>query len=315
MKRFILVALTACVIALLLTPCTWAKAKKPARKQVKPKVTALICSFRTRGFSTGGDETDSRIAALAGTIAGKGWINGLKARGLLHKGDRLPLYTLESGQIGEILLTSTEHEMGYGVDEGEVDAITFQALARISPSKKVAYDKANKIHSNSEGINIGMSMLAYWNPKGHKPKWITGQIIQRKNQKYRAIVANWLKTKKLSADARNDVVVEQIVQADINGDGRKETFLSFNSGEGIGDFSYLLMCYRPRGTRNIRTVVVDEGSHSEEYQTYICGFCDIDEDGWAEIITYTTGGKSDGDDVRHWVGDRFETFRGWLMGV
>jgi len=315
MKRFILVTLAACVIALLLTPCSWAKAKRPARKQAKPQMTALVCSFRARGFSTGGEETDSRIAVLAGTIAGKGWINGLEARGLLHKGDRLPLYTLESGHIGEIVLTSTEHEMGYGVAEGEVDVITFQALARISPSKKAAYDKANKIHSNSEGINVGMSMLAYWNPKGHKPKWIAGQVIQRKNQKYRAIVANWLKTKKLSADARNDVVIEQIVQEDINNDGRNETFLAFHNGDNAGDFSYLIMRYRPRGSINYKSVVIDEGSGSEEYQSYVIGFCDIDEDGWAEVITHTAGGESDGDDVRHWIGDRFETFRGWLMGV
>jgi hypothetical protein len=307
MKRFILVTLAACVIALLLVPCSWAKTKTPARKQVKPKLTALVCSFDARGFSGSGVETEPSIFAIGGLVAGKGWINSEQAKGLMHKGNKLSLYDPNTASfLGTLVLTSEDWSDGYSW--GGISPASFFVRAKIPSAKKIAYKKTNK------------AGLAVWSPQGLTPRWIIGKTINIKSKTYRRIIENWLNAKGFPEDALKSVVIEQIIQADINRDGRKETFLSFH-GSDVSDgsyepsskraFSYLIMCYRPSRSNTIRTVAVDDNTPVH----FVNAFCDLDKDGWAEVITWCDTGEAGGQNLHHWIGDHFETFRGWIIGV
>lgn len=109
MKRFMRAAITTAVIAIVLPLCAWAKKQESGSKQTPPKVTALVCSF------TPGDASWSEpdgVYVVGGCVAGKGWIEGGKATGLLHKGDRLSLCALEARSLGHVVLTSSDGGKG-----------------------------------------------------------------------------------------------------------------------------------------------------------------------------------------------------------
>jgi len=305
MKRFMRAAIITAVIALVLPWFAWATKKEPGSRQTPPKVTALVCSFNP------GDAQwppEPHVYVVGGCVAGKGWIEGGKATGLLHKGDRLSLCALETSSLGHVVLTSSDGGKG---GYGGITVLAFPVKVRIPPQKKAAYAKARKHR---------LYMLAAWNPQGRAPRWITGRILDKDSSRYRKVIADWLRRRGIPEDVINKVVIEQVVLADINRDGHNETFLSFYTAGMAPEafeppskrtFSYLIMRYRPPRSRDPKTVVV-------QYDTLVhdvAGFCDLDGDGWAEVITGSDTGESGGDDLHHWVGDRFETLKGWRAGV
>jgi len=304
MKRFTFISLALLILVPLLAFCAWAKPKTPARKHVKPKVTALICSYRERGFSGSGVETESSMVVIGGLVAGKGWISSEQAKGLLHKGDKLPLHVPITGApLGTVVLTGSEGALGYGINPPY-----FVAHATIPSRKRDTYRKADK-----EG-------LAVWSQLGHAPRWVTGKVLNVNSKYYRKVITNWLRTRETSDLAVKYMVVEQIIQADINRDGRMEAFLSFHSSFETNRvprdqaFSCLIMQYNS-GTRGKTKTVAIADENSDLVMFLIGGFCDLDRDGWAEVVIRWWGGEGNGSDLLHWTGDRFKLLRGWELNV
>ncbi len=317
MKRLMLIS--PICLALLLSCQAGAKAKKTIANKPKPKVTALICSF-VPGYA----EEKPEVTVIGGPVAGKGWVSSEEAKGLMHRGGRLSLYALEAGELGEVVLTSegkleSQEKRGGSGAEG----LFFGTEAKIPAEKRAAYEKALELYRDIDNVGQGPDLLAGWNVKGHRLRWVTGEIVKRDSKTYRNVISEWLRTRGVPKGVIEKVEIEQVVRADINGDGRQEVFLSFHTPaseiltiEGHERatrkaFSYLLLRYFPPGGGKVKTFVIDDFVNSIKH---VDGFCQLDEMGWAEVVVRHSAYESAWTDLLHWVGNGFAETSGWSLG-
>jgi len=272
------------------------------KKPKPPEVTALLGRF-TMGESF--VVPDPLVWMIGGPVAGRGWVWGGQAWDVLHKGDNMGLYDWQGRRMGEIVLTSNDD--GILGEWGWVTRTTFPAEIKIPPDKK----------------EKDIYCLALWNPQGRPVRWIEikgPENAESANRAFRGVISEWLRTKAFPEEAIEKVLIAQAIQADINSDGREETFLSFHSPDvpnGVygpstqKSFSYLIMRYQPPGEDRAKTVVMADKAFLHKIES----FCDLDGDGWAEVITAYSSGEADGENLLRWKGDKFETLKGWLDGV
>jgi hypothetical protein len=263
-------------------------------------------------------------ATVAGAlIAGKRWVSSEKAVGSLRKGDRLSLYALQEGVIGSALLTDGGTVLSEDEEESSyASGLVFRARLRPSAGKAAAYARA-KAQRFSEPF-LYVDMLAARAADGSDPKWLTGKVLSgaaRKGSTHWRLVAAWLRGRGVSEKAIAGMVVEHAVQADIDRDGQDEVFLSVHCREvwaytesgksGPTWFSYLLMRRLRPGRGQADTVVLDDQAWRS---LWVVGFCDLDRDGRAEVITQGAGLDYVGAHVFRWNGKRFRNVAGWAIG-
>jgi hypothetical protein len=277
----------------------------PAKSAKPPAATALV------GWMAGGAD-DADIGVVGGPVAGRGWVGGEQAKGLMHHGDRLALYGMESGPIGSATLTNDGILWSQNPDNARARGLEYQATWRVAPGKDKLADRE--------------PLLAVWHAPGSpEPRWVRAKVLSPKSRAYREIASRWLRGQGATKEAIEGFRIEQLVQADVNQDGREEVFLSlhwfdqyavFSSGDihyevasphATKGFSYLLMRYLPRGSRRPRTVVV-EGETCDVHR--ITGLCDLDCDGWAEVVTEQTAYEDFGKRLYHWTGRGFRAIQG-----
>jgi len=292
-------------------PClpVQAKAKPPA-----PKRTALIGIFEPSDDPANPPD----LVVVAACIGGKRWAETEEAEGLVPKGDRLPLYTLTDGQVGEAAITG----------DGALDSATVVSYAAVGlryPATATPLRGREKEYQNAVAggpTGSGQPLLAVWHAPGSPaPKWVTARELSTENTVYRKVISDWLKAKGISQEVIATVVVGQILQADVNSDKRDEVILAFRTSNTPANewrprptksnFSYLVMRYVPHGSRKPRTVVLDDTTHVEKR---VIGLCDLDSDGWAELVSEVGGLDIWGVQLHHWVGDRFNTVLGCGAG-
>jgi len=307
----------AALCALSLTLLGDARAPKTTEGSL-PKVTALVCTIWP-WVETGKPE----LTVVAGPVAGTGWVGGEDAEGLMHKGDRLTLYALETGVLGEVVLTSAgKLDSEFHQPIGAGDGVSYEARIGIPPRRRQAYERARQRRGQLNEAGEAMSLLAAWSPKAPAPRWVAGELLDRTNSEYRKVIGDWLSARGVPAEVIASVEITQIARADINGDKRAEVFLSFHTPDTITfegheratkkTFSYLLMRYLPPHSRRVKTVVVADDANFVEW---VEGFCHLDADGVAEVITHWTAYESDGVDLKRWVGGRFIEVGGHGWGV
>jgi len=279
-------------------------------RQTRPKVTALVCSVDVHGKPW--------VAVIGGPVAGKTWVDSEEAKGLMHEGDRLSLYALGADILGQVVLTSKGRLGSEEEDSFEEYGLFFDAQVNVAPGKQEAYMKAKEVAEK----RILPHMLAVWSSKGFKPRWLVGEVLNPENRAYRRVIADWLARRGVPSDVIGKVVAEQVVRADIDGDKRNEVFLSFRSEDAPrwlqpGEskkrtFTYLLMRYLPPKSQHVKTIVI---AYDQPGINVVAGFCDLDGDGRAEVITELNGVDVWGATLYRWLGSRFEEAGGWGGGA
>ncbi|MFB3882970.1 MAG: hypothetical protein ACE149_17020 [Armatimonadota bacterium] len=278
-------------------------------KSIGVAAGVLMCVVLLGAAGFAGGESRAKRAALIGDldrgtgvlwvigayVSDRGWLSSKDASGLMHKGDEVAVLRLTAGRIGTAKLTNN----------GTLDSDFSQGL----------WYRSEPI----EGDELG---VALWHSRGSPaPKWVRVREFSTGNTVYRKVISEWLKGKGVAGKTAESVVVEQVVQADINGDKRDEVFLSFRTPNTPGfdwvtkptedTFSYLLMRYLPRGSRQAKTVIIEEFPSVVHRVTALC---DLDNGGWAEVATSSSGVDVWGSALHHWTGGRFRRVGSWGGG-
>jgi len=320
MRRSLFGGIPLAVALLALFLHGWAAAKRPTAKST-PKATALVCTFEParRG-------TEPQVAVVAGPLAGKGWVRSERAGGLMQEGDRPSLYAMETGAIGALVVTGRAQWAHDGTSYG----ILYAVREDLPAGKRGAYDAAVQRRTTKDVWLRPPHLLAAWSASGRNLHWIRGDTVKPDDAAYRKLISNWLAERGVPPDVRTSVEVEQIVRADINSDGRDEVFLSFHTppdtehlNEGFMShtwharaterhFSYLVMRWVPVTGKRIETVAIDDNVNSGKR---VHGFCDLDGDGWAEIVTSSDFWEGYQVDLRHWRRGGFAKIVGWGESV
>jgi hypothetical protein len=302
------------LLSLLLAalPCLPLHAKA---KTAAPKHTALV------GVLQSSEEADTPpgLVVVAGWVAGKGWLQSENTQGLMHKGDALSIHTLASSGLGVATLRDNGALDSEAVESRSAAGLRFQVETRPAAGKEDAYRKA----LDHDDAGAGPSLLAVWHSRDSPaPRWVTGRQLPTGNAVYRKVISDWLKAKRVSEAVVKTVVVEQVLVADINSDKRDEVFLSFRTPntpttdwcpEPSKDrFSYLVMRYLPRGSREPKSVVLDETPYLVHR---VIGLCDLDGAGWTEVISEHWGVDQWGVGLHHWTGSEFSWVSGCGLGA
>lgn len=128
---------------------------------------------------------------------------------------------------------------------------------------------------------------------------------------YRRVVTNWLRRRHFPAKDIRRVHLRQVVQADINHDGRQDLLFSFDwihdgvcpdSAKGEDYTAYVFVHYRPRGAKAARTLMVAD---HEEGPIEVRGLCDLNRDGWAEIVVDSYRPEYWGSRLYYWSRSKF----------
>lgn len=309
----------------------------PVAAPESPEVAALACTVS-------GEGSDANVHVIGGYVAGRGWLESEQTKGLMKAGDRLTLYALEAGTLGDVILTS-DATVG---SERPADPVAYRGLSynariRIHPDKQEAYAKAKRLrHSIWK-----MDMVAVWSKADPRPPWIVAQLLPgalTEHSEYRALLADWFRSRHVDAESVTGISIEQAVRADINRDGRGEVLLSFlceahweegrldprdfdsdhgRAGEDCFNnelgrpedryFSFLVMRCLPGDARQVETAVLHNSPACRTL--WVIGFCDLDGDGTAEVLTRAAGRDYDGAQLFHWDGERFHELDGYGAGV
>lgn len=241
------------------------------------------------------DRESGDLYVIGAHVAGKGWLTSEKAVGLMHRGEELTVYRLTEGRIGTAKLTN----------DGALNSDFSQGLW----------------YKSQSSVGDGLAIVVWHSLGSAPPKWFTVEELSSGNTVYRQIICDWLRKKGVTSKIIEAVVVEQIVRADLNRDERDEVFLSFRTPNtpGLGwipkatkdTFSYLLMRYLPRGSRQARTATIEDFPNVVHKVTALC---DLDGEGWAEVATHASGVDVWGSDLHHWTGKRFRRVGRWGGG-
>ncbi len=253
----------------------------------------------------------AKLLLVGGWSPTRGWLSGEQARGVMPRDARLSLYQLTRGVVGEAQASGGERVLANDTEGG---GLTTGIEVR---AKLLRLDLP-------AGQERRTGALAVWRAPGTAPlRWVKGRKLDPHDPSYRRLVGDWLKGKKVAKSTVDSVSVDSAVAADINGDGREEIFLGFGSAEhrekilGPGkptptDFSYLIMRYTPHGSRQPKIAVV---AQSVPFDYDIRGFCDLDGDGWAELIAHEEITDFAVSVTYHWNGRGFERTEGWSFSV
>jgi hypothetical protein len=247
----------------------------------------------------------SSLSLVAGYASRGRWLSAERAGPLLHKGTHLDIYSLETGRLGGLTLTNSG------------------ARPRSDPPGVAAmwgWDYTATAARDLPTVKAD-DYVAVWHAPGTRaPRWAKARALSPSNARYRRIVIAWLKTQCIPKDRCDEVVINQILQVDLNGDGRDEVLLSVYNWEALvypehparnsvrkGSYSYVLLHYLPRGATHVRTVVIDRSCTNRQD---ILGCCDLDGDGWAEVITRDSYPDYFGYQLYHRAGRRYRVVTG-----
>jgi len=272
------------VATLGLTSCISMAVRPRAARPAQAAFVGTVLPARDDNRLQAGDPIVFNV--IAGWVANKGWVKGERAKRLIHKGDRVRLAPAGVGADGEITLTTSGST---GAEEEQEGDGSFWGLSL-----------DGKVVAAGSSTHQAICPLGVWHSTGSPaPRWAIGTEVSANSQTDREAIEEWLKSRGVSRAVIASVVVDQIVKADINGDKRDEVFIAFRTpdvgspeavskGEGgrerpsKNSFSYLIMRYLPSRSRHARTVVL---SNVSWVMHAVLGFCDLDRDGWAEVVS------------------------------
>lgn len=265
-----------------------------------PEATALVGQVIER-------ERPDAILLIAGYVTSRGWVDSTEAKGLMHHEDKLSLYALHVGRVGSAQLTDDGYDLAQWntvAPPSSWDGVGYSARLRFAePQRKAAGDEI---------------ILAVWHAPGTpEPRWVRAKTLDPKSSTYRGILAEWLRRQGVPKQPEHGLTVRQIVRADVNGDGREEVFLSFMWSERSSSQPHsavhggLMMRYLPPGSREPRLVMVLDDSH---LVYTVAGLCDLDSDGWAELVVQHAGQECGGMCLCHWTGQGFTHMSGYSAG-
>ncbi len=285
------------VIAICLTV---GQGMAPAKLAKPPRVTALVADADAAFLSP--------VSVIGGHAACRGWVGSADAKGLMHKGDRLILYTMRRGRIGSARLT----------DDG-YDLSRWNTVSPPSSWEGLGYGARLRFAHGRGRAGSSEAMLAVWHASGSpEPRWVPAKVLDPESSIYRKVLAEWLRQQGVSKQPERGLTVRQIVRTDANGDGREEVFLSFGWSERVPSQPLnsaarggLLMRYLPPGSDKPRMMVVLD---KPGLACTVAGLCDLDRDGWAEVVVQHAGQECGGTCLCHWTGRGFEYLSGYSGG-
>lgn len=226
--------------------------------------------------------------AVAAAALGDQWRDSEDAKGILHTGDRLSLYHLTLGAVGELVLQNDGDLGSEGDNPIVARGLHFQGRAAIRAEYRGKLERANR--SFAEWPDL----LAASSSAPGPPQWVQGELLDPADPVHRETAIRWLTDRGVAADVLETVILEQVVRADTDGDGSAETFFSLRSpdtptfpwhGKATErTFSYLIVV-SPREGSVVTSVVMD----SVDTVNCVEGFCDVDGDGRAEVVTSVHG--------------------------
>ncbi len=270
-------------------------------------------------------EEAAAVQIVAAFVPGKGWLESEDALGLLHQGDRLSLYALERGLLGEVVLTSegrlkSEEHVGPGASRG----LYYRARVEVLPEKHNEYEAARKLR---EIDWWQVDLVAASADDSRAVRWVKATPLPgacERGSPHHAAVADWLRSRGIPDAGIEGTEIIQAVRADVDGNGQDEVLLSIRcawywtneDGDMEGkELAYLVVRRIMPGTAGVETLVLH---HSYDYgwrSLLVCGLQDLDGDGWAEVITRGQGVDYGGAQLFHWDGRRFAEVNGWGGGA
>jgi hypothetical protein len=277
-----------------------------ARRAARPRA-ALIGNLES--------ERQGCLFVIGGVARGRGWLSSERARGLARLGDEVTVGDLQTVPIGRGRLTS-QGRLGseQAPSQWGMRGLWYDVQLDARAEKRSA--QAGKRAGNAP------SLLAAWHsPSSPAPRWVRGAVLDPRGGFYRKVIADWLATRGVSPEVVQTIDVSQVVKADVNRDGRDEVFLAFHTPDvsfptrahsTATSFSYLIMRYVPPHSRRVRTVVIEDRPNSLHA---LSGLCDLDGDGWAEVVTTSWATDACGTTLHHWTGRLFQAVEGWGGGV
>lgn len=232
-------------------------------------------------------DEEAKFAVLAAAL-GDEWRDSEDAKGILHTGDRLSLYHLTMGAVGELVL-GNDGELGSEGDNPTVArGLYFRGRAAIRAECRGKLERADR--SFAEWPNLVAASSSAPSP----PRWVQGELLDPADPVHRETAIRWLTDRGVAADVLETVILEQVVRADTDGDGSPEIFISLRSPDTPTfpwrgktterTFSYLI-AVSPREGGVATSVVMD----SVDTVNCVAGFCDVNGDGRAEVVTSVHG--------------------------
>jgi len=273
-----------------------ADAKTTRPRTARPRVAALA------GWA-GYENRPESLGVIGGYASGRGWVGCERAEGLMCKGDQLDLYGMKTGRVGSVTLG--DNGVLWPSNKACVRWLEYTAELHYAPGR--------------EGWSAHDDLTAVWHAPGSpEPRWVSAETLPSDDPSLRAIITRWLRQQGRGTWA-SGVHVRQALRADVNGDGRADLLLSFDRVDIMkapdrslkAPQAYLLLRYLPRGSRTPRVVVV-ASRPSETLE--VTGLCDLDRDGWAEVLTIDDGYAWGGTWLYHWTGRRFGQVAGDYWG-
>jgi hypothetical protein len=277
-----------------------------ARKVARPRA-ALIGSLER--------ERQGCLFVIGGVARGRGWLSSERARGLAQPGDEVTVGDLQTGLVGRGRLTSQGRL-------GSEEAPSQWGMRGLWYDVQLDARAEKRLTREGKRAANAPSLLAAWHsPSSPAPRWVRGVVLDPRSRVYRKIITDWLAMRGVSPRVMQTVDVSEVVKADVNRDGRDEVFLAFHTPDvsyptrahsTATSFSYLIMRHAASHSRRVRTVVIEDRPNSIHA---LSGLCDLDGDGWAEVVTTSWATDACGTTLHHWTGRRFESVEGWGGGV
>ena len=288
-----------------------------ASEDHQPKSGAVIGNLDLRKNGRG------NLYVIGGSVSSGGWLDSDKVDGLMGKGAELTICSLTEGAVGTAKLLS-DGKLGSEdpLDNVFTEGRWYRCQVSMPGEWLAEYWKQHDRWQDGEKQVEPPALMALWHSTNRPaPKWIKGERLDPGNVVYREVIADWVKQKGVSPETISSIIVEQIVRADIDGDRRDEVFVSFRTPntpapEWIPQptkdtFSYLLMRYPPRGSKEPRTIIV---SHVPNLVHKVTGLCDLDGDGSAEATTIDYGYDVWGGTLYHRTDGEFKAVASWGGG-
>ncbi len=259
---------------------------------------------------------------LLGGRLGDAWIGSEQARGLLRQGDRMTLYGLTEGKLGEVVLAGrgrrlSQEKKGPAVASG----VEFPARLHLTAGREGAYRRA-RAYAKAVGAHtysgLGNCLLVIWSRGRPAPKWVPVRALSQDIARPAivAFLAAQQQSKGLntSSESRKHAVITQAVALDLDGDGAAEQFLSFHhAGSQLlfsekpraNEFHYFLS-QTPRPRARV-TVIQDRVP-----MCALLGALDLNGDGIAELLLHRCWPDNDfGDIAERTPSGSFRYHPGW----
>ncbi|MEO0191573.1 MAG: hypothetical protein ABIM46_02195 [candidate division WOR-3 bacterium] len=246
-----------------------------------------------------------QINPIGGYAKGQGWLADTQCLEYIKEGTELDIVKLGSGKIGRF------------------KARGFTPPSEEPPDAGTVYIEGS---SNTSDLNItGVEpILCILDPGGKPPK---ANVIPSPKQKHKELALDYLAEMGIKSEGAKGLNISQVVEADIDGDGKAETFISAQSsrdylifwGQSGPLYSFLVMVKSTNGKERFYPVYKEKFDSPEEagvsVKAELMGLWDLNGDGVLEVIAQEAYYEGESFVIYSFDGEGFADKASWGAGL